>query len=290
METTSENLQAALLSLAEVTAELKCAIKDYSDHSGLPAIERAEQLMSEIPYVPTQTRQKSELEIKTEELEDAYADSQALNKKIFEIKDIITQHFKSQTDMNEIRIKQLEKEIQDLKRRREDEERAERWKQALIKSDECVIDENVLYAILEQLNYFKKFDLDGYMAPNNFNFVQKKSPQRDVDVWKIEYEGSTPAPFNLYLAFYQGGIIGSSFRLVPQHAGDATYPYSIVDRLGQMVIEEKGEQRTHRLPATYTNWYNELKTLQLHLTDPRWLHDGDTITWLREGIRTEWWR
>jgi hypothetical protein len=123
------------------------------------------------------------------------------------------------------------------------------------------------------------------------NITQKKPLPNDIDVWMVQNEYDD---YKLYLAFYEGVMIGVSYRRIPAHAGDPTVPFSFIGQFEEPLQTKKTYQRTgedYLVNSTYTEWTKQLKSLDLKdadLEEDYILIDEDTMVTIKEGVSEDW--
>ena len=229
-------------------------------------------------------------DIKKIELADLQVDEQnaqkemdAVNKKVWDEKKAIDAKYKNEVTsashaLNSVKekITALEYEIQQMVKKEE-------WEEACQKEH---VDEFFLKSLLNMCGlsftpqHSDTFDGD--------TMARKKPLDNGIHVWLIDREWLNHD--KLYLAFKGTELVGLSFRIKSQHAGDDTDPFSFIGDLNKLLTVRKKKSHykdEHDFNATFTEWLRELKKLKAD-DIPTIPLSQETFSHINKGVK-DWW-
>jgi len=115
----------------------------------------------------------------------------------------------------------------------------------------------------------------------------KQTLKNGIDVWMIINDDYNP--YKIYLAFYKGTLVGTSYRETSKHAGDPTTPFSFIGQFEEPLQMKKvftaGE--VYYENATFTAWIKELKKIDVDCATLLQMND-DTLDEISDGMN-KWW-
>ena len=155
----------------------------------------------------------------------------------------------------------------------------EEWIGALSRG---VIDELYINALINKCK----------IGSSNIDIKQKKTTPNNIDIWMIS-SNNFICSYKFYLAFYKGKLVGTSYRDVSKHAGDPTIPFSFIGQFDKPLMKNKsyehfvGSYTNVNANATFTDWMDELKTLNLKETILLPMNE-DTLNEIKLGKNNYW--
>lgn len=117
---------------------------------------------------------------------------------------------------------------------------------------------------------------------------QKKLLSNGIVVWMIHENDFSE--YKLYLAFYEGKLVGTSYRDVARHAGDETHPYSFIGQFDKPLLSKKKyahSEKEYEVNATFTVWMKELDRLDVEEITLIPMNQN-TLDEIRKGVNNYW--
>lgn len=127
---------------------------------------------------------------------------------------------------------------------------------------------------------------------NFYHIMEMKHKQKlknNVDVWMIVVE-KYPNDYKLYLAFYGTELVGTSYRKIPKHTGDETWPFSFIGNFNDLIMMPAGyKSGDHEMMknATFQQWLRDLKVIEEGDLALIPIND-DTLSEITNGINEYW--
>lgn len=218
-------------------------------------------------------KQVEDLQVKHDAVKVNY--DELWRKKQSEIK-IIEDKYEKEITNFQTELDGYKKEINDAQNEKRQLIIDEEWQEALSRG---VINEFYLMSMAT------KAGLDRYWIEE---VTQKKTLPNGIETWMIFSNGTSP--FKFYLAFYEGALVGVSFRQHAQHAGDPTLPYSFIGQFDEPLQAKKYNEirkKDYYVNATFTEWTKELKSLNLDEANLLPMN-AETLEEIKLGTRDYW--
>lgn len=202
----------------------------------------------------------------------------SLNSAMYAEITIIRNKYQQELDSLTAQEKELSADIKNEKDAVKNNKINQAWEEAQAKNE---INEFYLASMLEKL---------GIERCHLLGFTKKKSLKNGINIWLVSSRADYANEYKLYLAFKGAELVGTSYRDIAKHAGDATTPFSFIGQFDELLMAKKTSENYPEgwsVNATFTEWSKKLGELKEDEI-PVMVMTEETLTELKDGINNYW--